>query len=320
LFIPSEETILRVEALSPRILAAPGAWVDHFLLTHLRLLLPFKSDLLDFKTFCLAVRCRVMFRQFPKWTSFGASKLISSSVKWFFHGPCVSFRNSHNDLISSGFISSRGIFKNKSVNDSASSLDSKQMFQGKLYFALFYVAVSDKFSRELNRRLARWKLPQFNYYLECMRVSSVLHACNCPQRIFNALAVTWLNGWVTERRRQKLSSFCPFCPLWLSCDSIEHFSVCKYFHGLARHFLYLPRINSTRTFLVWVDAPPPILCKRALHVYLCKSVFDAVRHGNKAPGFSIYRANLMKFATKFPNFIHHYTTTINDDLGILLHQ
>jgi hypothetical protein len=74
LFTPSLETILLVETLSPRIIAAPKSWVEHFVLTHLRLLLPFKQDLLDFKTFCLAVRCRVMFRQFPSWTAFDASK------------------------------------------------------------------------------------------------------------------------------------------------------------------------------------------------------------------------------------------------------
>jgi hypothetical protein len=266
------------------------------------------------------VRCRVMFRQFPKWTSYDASKSINtdSNVTWFNSSPCISFRRSFNEFISTGFISSRGVFRDKSVNDSASSIDTKQTFQGKVYFALFYVAVSDKFSRELNRRLARWEIPLINYYVECMRVSSILHAWNCPQRVFNALAVTWLNGWVTERRRQKLSSFCPFCPLWLSCESIEHFSVCRYFHGLARHFLFLPRANSSRTFLVWVDAPPPIICKRALHVYLCKTVFDAVRHGNKAPGFSIYRANLMKFVALFPNFVSNYTIVINDDLRTLL--
>jgi hypothetical protein len=148
----------------------------------------------------------------------------------------------------------------------------------------------------------------------------VLVACNCPQAIFNALAVTWLNGWVTERRRSNvISSYCPFCSLWLSADSIEHFSVCRYLRGLAEHFLLIkPKINSRRIFLVLQNDHPQIICKRALHVYLCKSMYDAWRHGNKAPGFRIYRANLMRFVAKRPNFIQTYCITINDALGTLL--
>jgi hypothetical protein len=43
LFIPSDETVLLVENFSPRIIAAPAGWVEHFVLSHLRLLMPLKN-------------------------------------------------------------------------------------------------------------------------------------------------------------------------------------------------------------------------------------------------------------------------------------
>jgi hypothetical protein len=320
LFIPSQELIDRVEALSPRIISAPAGWVNHFVLTHLRLLLPFPQDLLDFKTFCQAVRCRVMFRQFTSWTSFDASNLVNldSSVTWFHDSPAVSFRKSFKDFINSGFLSSRGVFKDADVQKSVSALDSKMKFQGKVYFARFYVPIGNKFSSEINRRLDRLNIPDCVYSNECTRVALKLFGNNCPTRVFNSLAVTWLNGWVTERRRQTISSHCPYCTLWFSCESIEHFAVCKYFRCLGEYFLLLPKGNSLRIFLLFVDASPQIICKRALHIYLCKSMFDALRHGDKTPGFRIYRANLMKFVSKNSNFIQTYCTTINDNLGILM--
>ena len=189
---------------------------------------------------------------------------------------------------------------------SASSLDSKQTFQGKVYFAKCYSGLGTKFEQEVNKRLARWRIP--SVYLKCIRIILILHSCGCPQRIFNALATSWLNAWVTKRRSQSLASSCPYCTQWLSSSSIEHFACCKEFVGFANHFLKLPRETSLALFLVLVEDHPNIVCKRALHLYLCKITFDSGRHGNPALAYLVYRANLIKFVTKFPRFVTNIQT------------
>jgi hypothetical protein len=86
--------------------------------------------------------------------------------------------------------------------------------------------------------------------------------------------------------------------------------------GLAQFFLNLPRTTSRSLFLV-LDSNilPNVACKRALHLYLSKSMFDAGRHGNRSKLELIYRAQLMKFTQLFPNFVKDYTTCIGERLA-----
>jgi hypothetical protein len=111
LFTPTVDLISQVEALSPRIIPAPGAWASHYVLSRIRVLLPFRQDLLDFKVYCLAIRCRIMFRQFTKWTCFDATSLLSEgidNVLWFFQNPTVSLRATFVELVASGYLSTSG--------------------------------------------------------------------------------------------------------------------------------------------------------------------------------------------------------------------
>ena len=69
-------------------------------------------------------------------------------------------------------------------------------------------------------------------YLAYQRTSLILSfGPPIPLRCMSALLLTWLNGWVTERRcpsTQSLSSSCPFCCEWLSESSIEHFPSARF--------------------------------------------------------------------------------------------
>jgi hypothetical protein len=139
LFKPSQCTVQYVANLSPKIISAPPAWASHSVLTRVKLLVPFQQDLLDFSTYCLAVRCRVIFRQFPQWVSFDAPGVICPQIKsdWFFNSPVISTRTFFNSLKKLGFLNQQGHFSNEEVNTSISSLDSKQTLQKNIYCAIF---------------------------------------------------------------------------------------------------------------------------------------------------------------------------------------
>ena len=55
---------------------------------------------------------------------------------------------------------------------------------------------------------------------------------------------------------------------------------------------------------------PKVIVGRSLHLFLCKRTFDTMRFGNpKKPEF-IYRAYLLSFVSKYPNFYADYRTNL----------
>ena len=111
--------------------------------------------------------------------------------------------------------------------------------------------------------------------------------------------------------KQRLYS-CMFCHKWLSVDSIEHFSQCRVSSALAEHFLKLPRRINLKKFICLDEERSDLICKRALHLYLLKKVYDQARFGNDAWQLN-YRAQLLCFVTNFPCFIRDYRLSINPE-------
>ena len=74
-----------------------------------------------------------------------------------------------------------------------------------------------------------------------------------PPSVLHALLITWLNGWCTDRRFQKIPPRgCLLCEACSGEDSIEHYAVCPYMWAAASKRLRLSGtcVSLSRFFVV----------------------------------------------------------------------
>jgi len=152
--------------------------------------------------------------------------------------------------------------------------------------------------------------------------SNVLRIFQFPQRVFNAIFLTWMNGWITHSRFQSYSR-CRICSLSFTDDSLRHFSVCHIQQGLAEYFFDLPHGGSSKKFLCLENELPEVIKKRAIHLYILKKTYDYCRHNCTRFNHEVlvynYRANLISFFCKYPRLrSNEVRTSVTDDTWICL--
>ena len=154
------------------------------------------------------------------------------------------------------------------------------------------------------------------------RLCNVLKNFQLPQCVFNAIFLTWMNGWITHARFQSYAR-CRICDLRFTDDSLEHFAVCHIQQGLAQYFFDLPFGGSCKKFVCLENENPEIVKKRAIHLYIFKKAYDFCRHhGGRFSHETLvysYRSNLVSFFGKYPKLkSNEVRTAVTDDTWICL--
>ena len=76
--------------------------------------------------------------------------------------------------------------------------------------------------------------------------------------------------------------------------SLEHLSQCHLLKALLKNCFYLPLAHTREAFFVLAEEPVHVMVSRAIHLHVCKSMFDFLRHNGKQDFFKLYRAQLLK--------------------------
>ena len=105
-----------------------------------------------------------------------------------------------------------------------------------------------------------------------------------PPCVIAAVLNTWFNGWCTSRRFQEPEQPCRILTEHEGADSIEHYACCSgAWESAARHLGISARPRSLARFLGVAPAPGDSAVLSALHMYIVRSLFNAVRAGELLP-------------------------------------
>lgn len=167
---PTEAVIKTVSSNTLRIIRAPAYWVPYSLLTRISLFLPFRAQVYDFSTWCLAVRLRVIFKSYRRW-SIPVEECLHSHISSVAIQamPHSVFRKTYNYCLSSNIIDASGNFSSSDVNTSLSTLDSHFSVQAIFYKYLLHRDFPYSMYRQFVDKMRRWRistsLPKQSSYL-----------------------------------------------------------------------------------------------------------------------------------------------------------
>ena len=222
-----------------------------------------------------------------------------------------------------------GIFSDEEFDKIVSSLDTSLSAQSRAYLVFHCKNKTsiDSAIFEFKTRMIKWRLTTRLYkqaplvdplILDVQRTAMILFSANFPQRVLNAILLTWLNAWITHDRFQQYS-VCRMCLVDYTEDKLSHFAVCKVQQSLGEWFFHLPHDHSARKFICLENEDPILVRKRAIHLYIFKKSYDFIRH--KYATFKIealmysYRAQLVQFFGLYPKLKpYSIRLSVNDDL------
>ena len=141
----------------------------------------------------------------------------------------------------------------------------------------------------LRERWERWEHLFRGHVLPRRAVDRAMRFLNdirgtVPPCVISAVLNTWLNGWCTSRRFQESERPCRILTSHEGADSLEHYSCCSGgWESAAMHLGISDRPRSLARFLGVSLAPgdSPVLI--ALHMYIVRSLFNAVHAGELSP-------------------------------------
>ena len=226
-----------------------------------------------------------------------------------FH-PHAVLRRTFDSLFKIQFIKPDGNFYDDKLCKAISRLDKPNSIQSEAYRVLAHSSFDPEVFNELNRRMSRWNFSEESLYssylgrvsLDAQRTSLALFRENVPQRILNAVFLTWFNSWISPRRfGNEEDRKCVFC-LEDCPNQIEHFAVCRTQIGLGEYFLNLKRSYSIKTFLCLGDEPLETIVDRCIHLYILKKAYDAQRFNESSSHDWI----LKRYAAELCNLVGHF--------------